>query len=127
MSYLATVDRSYRGSAEAQFFDAFYGILTLADQLGGIDLVLRGSAVTAAISNPGEHVSFRVGSMTLDTLPDHRESIKAMAAAGITVYVDEPGLRALGLDRAALVPGVHCLDTSELASRWCDYDGVWFL
>jgi hypothetical protein len=127
MSYLAIVDRGYRGSAEAQFFDALYGILVLGGQLGGVDLVLRGSAVTAAISEPSRVPVLRVGSLTVTTLPDHRKSIAAMIAMGTRVYVDQPGLAACGLGPEALLPGVQCIDTTALTAEWSAHDGVWFL
>lgn len=54
-------------------------------------------------------------------------SMRAMVAEGVTVYVDEDSLRLYGLTPPALIPGVVCLDTTELAGRWGEYDGVWFL
>lgn len=117
MAYLAIIDRAYRGSAEAGFFDALYGVLMLGDQLGGMDVVLRGTAVTAAVDDgpaPGP-------------LPTPRRPVRELVAKGVPVYVDKPGLEAFGLGDDALLPGVTCMDTAELAGRWPDYDGVWFL
>ena len=54
MAYLVIVDRGYRGSVEAQFFDALYGVQMLGDQLGGKDVVLRGTKVPAALADPGD-------------------------------------------------------------------------
>jgi len=126
MAYLAVVDRIYRGTAEAQFFDALYGILALGDQLGGMDVVLRGTAVTAAIATDAGP-SLRLGSLRVDTPADPRASVRAMVAKGISVFVDQPGLAGFGLAEAALLPGVRCLDTTQLAARWGEYNGVWFL
>lgn len=118
MPYLVIVDRAYRGSTEAQFFDALYGVLMLGDQLGGMDVVLRGTAVTAAIADD---------SPPPESLPDPRRSVRDLTNKGVAVYVDQPGLATFGLDAKALLPGVTCLDTTELAAKWADYDGVWFL
>ncbi|MGW4139500.1 DsrE family protein [Streptomyces mirabilis] len=127
MAYLVIVDRGYRGSAEAQFFDALYGVQMLGDQLGGMDVVLRGTTVTAALADAGPRPELRVGPTVLDSLPDPRRSVRALVDKGAAVFVDQPGLAAFGLDDAALLPGITRLDTAQLAHRWGDYDGVWFL
>jgi intracellular sulfur oxidation DsrE/DsrF family protein len=128
MPYLAVVDRGYRGTAESQHFDALYGILALGGQLGGMDVVLRGTAVTAAVAQGADNrPELRVGCLVVKTLADPRRSVQAMLKQGISVYVDRPALAGFGLDEAALLPGVHCLDTSQLARRWGQYEGVWFL
>ncbi|MGW7436007.1 hypothetical protein [Streptomyces sp. NPDC054849] len=126
MAYLVIIDRGYRGSAEAQFFDALYGVEMLGDQLGGMDVVLRGTSVTAALAGAAPPPEIQVGPTVL-TLADPRRSIRALVDKAAAVYVDEPGLAALGLDHAPLLPGVTRLDTARLAARWGDYAGVWFL
>lgn len=127
MGYLAVVDRGYRGTVESQFFDALYGILAFHQQLGSIDVVLRGSSVTAALICEDDELRLRLGAGESDPLPSPRASVRAMVAEGITVYVDEPSLNAFGLNPGSLIGGVSCLDTTELAVRWARYDGVWFL
>ncbi len=126
MTYLAIIDRGYRGSIEAQFFDALYGVLTFREQLGAIDVVLRGTSVTAAVDGGGVP-SLRLGSTVVDTMPDPRASVRAMIEQDVTVYVDERSVELLGLSGTALLPGVTCLDTTELACRWAEYEEVWFL
>lgn len=126
MAYLAILDRAYRGTAEAQFFDALYGALVLGGSLGGMDVVLRGTAVSAAVDR-GDRPVLRLASVELDVLPDHRGVLAAMVGAGRSVWADEADLAALGLADAPLVPGVRRCDTTGLAVRWGDYDGVWFL
>ncbi|MEU1455729.1 hypothetical protein [Streptomyces avermitilis] len=127
MTYLVIIDRGYRGSAEAQFFDALYGVEMLGDQLGGMDVVLRGTSVTAALAGAAPPPALQLGPTVLNTLADPRRSVGALVDKGAAVYVDEPGLAAFGLDRAPLLPGVTRLDTARLATRWGDYAGVWFL
>lgn len=127
MPYLVMIDRGYRGTAEAQFFDTLYGMLTFGEQLGGLDIVLRGSAVTAAVVPEDERPTLRVGSLVLENLPDPAESVRALLDAGHGVAVDAPDLAEFGLGAADLLPGVRCLDTTRLANRWSQYDGVWFL
>jgi len=124
--YLAVIERGYRGSAEVQFCDLGHLSRGLHSQLGGLDVALRGSAVTFAVSAPPVP-ALRIADRLLDAPPDQRRSVRGLLADGAVVYVDEPDLRALGLPAGRLLPGVTCLDTSVLTDRWPDYRGVWFL
>jgi hypothetical protein len=124
--YLAVIERGYRGSVEVQFCDLGYLARGLHGLLGGLDVALRGSAVTFAVSEPCAP-PLRIAGRPLDTLPDQRRSVRGLLADGAAVYVDEPDLHGLGLSAGRLLPGVVCLDTSALAARWPDYLGVWFL
>lgn len=126
MAYLTIVEGSYRGAVEVQFIDVLYGILSLHDQMGGVDLVLRGDSVTTALAG-GTGFGVRLGSGDQMPLTDPRQTVRAILARGVAVYVDEPSLRRLGLDGTDLLPGVSCVDTSDLAVRWPEYDGVWYL
>lgn len=124
--YLAVLENGYRGAVEVQFADLLYLCRGLHHQLGGMDVALRGSAVTFAVAF-GPNRPLRIGATVLDALPERRCGLRLLMAAGVTVYVDEPDLRCLGLPADRLVPGVTCLDTTDLAGRWADYEGVWFL
>ena len=124
---LAVIDRAYRGAVEAQYFDALYGVREFHRLLGRIDVALRGMAVTYAVPAPAYKPVLRLGSTELDTMPDYRRSVADLVADGISVFVDAPDLVSLGLGDAELVPGVRRADTSALAARWPEYDGVWFL
>ena len=124
---LAILDRPYRGAVEGQYFDALYGVQEFHALLGRIDLALRGLSVTLAVPEDAYRPVLDVGQSTLDTLPDYRGSVRRMVDEGIVVLADETDLVRLGLDPAKVVPGVRLVDTTELATRWPDYDGVWFL
>ena len=124
---LAVLDRAYRGAVEGQYFDALYGVQEFHALLGRIDLALRGLAVTLAAPEGGYRPALDIGQSTFDTLPDYRGSVQRMAEEGIVVMADEGDLVRLGFDPAKVVPGVQVVDTTELATRWPDYDGVWFL
>lgn len=124
---LGILDRAYRGAVEAQFFDALYGVLDFGTQLGGVDLALRGTAVTLAVDEHAYRPVLDFGPLHLDGLPDYRNSMRDLVEAGISVYADESDLQALGFGPADLLPGVSCVDTNRLAATWTDYDGVWFV
>lgn len=124
---LGVIDRAYRGAIEVQFFDALYGILDFRGQLGGVELALRGAAVTLAVDEHDYQPVLDLGSLHLETLPDYRPSVRALVAEGVPVMVDEPDLLRLGFAPEDVVPGVRCLNTNELAARWQEFDGVWFV
>jgi hypothetical protein len=127
MTYLAIVDRGYRGSIEAQFFDALYGVRMFAAQLGGIDLLLRGTSVTAALRPAGDVPRVTLGSEPVALSADPRAAISGLTENGTAVYVDAGSLADLGLGPEAVLPGCAVLDTTELAVRWPGYEQVWFL
>ncbi|MDG4810833.1 hypothetical protein O7634_29095 [Micromonospora sp. WMMD1120] len=127
MAYLAIVDRGYRGSVEAQFFDALYGVRMFASQLGGIDLLLRGTSVTAALQPTGDIPRIVLGSEPVAVSADPRAAITGLVGTGTTVYVDAASLAGLGLDDEPVLPGCAVLDSTELAVRWAAYEQVWFL
>jgi len=124
---LGILDRGYRGAVESQFFDPLYGFLDMREQLGAVDIVLRGLAVTMAVAEDAYTPSLDLGPVRLTTLPDYRRVIADMVAEGMDVTADEPDLRALGFTAADLLPGVSCMDTNGIARKWTDYDRVWFV
>lgn len=127
MTYLAILDRGYRGSLEAQFFDAFYGVRMFAAQLGGIDLLLRGTSVTAALRPAGDVPRVTLGSEPVALSADPRAAVTGLIEQGTTVYVDVASLADLGVGRESVLPECMVLDTTELAVRWPGYEQVWFL
>jgi hypothetical protein len=125
-NYLAIIERGYRGSAETQFADVLYLVRELNRQLGGLDLLLRGLAVTYAAPGPGPTIE--VAGRTLDTLPDPRESLRTLIKEGVQVRVEEADLNALGLTKCdGLLPGVELASWDVAAQLWNDYRDVWFL
>jgi hypothetical protein len=124
---LCVLERAYRGAVEVQFFHALYGLLDLHGQFERVDVALRGAAVTMAVEEDVYRPSVRLGTMTLDTLPDYRASVRDLVAEGFTVYVDRDAVTALGFAPERLVAGTVCVDPAELASRWPEYDQVWFV
>lgn len=122
---LAIVERAYRGAAETQFADVLYLLRELNRQLGGLDLVLRGLAVSYAVAGPMP--ALQVGGRKLDTLPDPSTSLATLIAEGVGVRVESADLYALGLTKNdGLLPGVQCTAWDE-ALRWNEYHNVWFL
>ncbi|MEU5538907.1 hypothetical protein [Streptomyces sp. NPDC020362] len=122
---LAIVERGYRGALDKQFFDELYLATELHRQLGGLDILLRGAAVTYALDAPPPP-ALRIGERTVDTVTDPRAGLRSLLAAGVGVWVEEPALAALGSPRRPL-PGIRLAGEGEVAARWQDYRMVFFL
>lgn len=125
---LIIVERAYRGSVETQFADVLYFIRELNRQTGGLHLALRGLAATYALKAPAYEPAVRLGSRTLDTLPDPRASITEMLGEDAVVWVEETDLAQLGPSaRTRLLDGVRCAAPGELTLRWAEFPRVWFM
>jgi intracellular sulfur oxidation DsrE/DsrF family protein len=129
---LAIIENGHRGGLETQFADVFYLVRELNRQIGRIDVLLRGPAVTCALdavkpdAAEREDRRLRAGP-TLARLPDVRASVRNLLGDGMAVAVDGADLSALGLPSDRLIDGVAVTDGEADATRWLDYDGVWFL
>jgi hypothetical protein len=125
---LAIVERGYRGALEKQFFDELYLATELHRQLGGLDILLRGQAVTYAIDAPPVP-PLRIGNRTVDTLSDPRKGLRTLLDAGVGVWAEEPGLAALGGSGSPdrLLAGIRVAAEGETAARWTEYRMVCFL
>ncbi|MGW3204479.1 hypothetical protein [Streptomyces sp. NPDC001135] len=122
---LAIVERGFRGALDKQFFDELYLATELHRQLGGLDILLRGTAVGYALDAPPPP-ALRIGARTLDTLTDPRAGLRSLLGAGVGVWVEEPALAALGSPRPPL-PGIRLARDGEVAARWQEYRMVFFL
>ncbi|MGW6544051.1 hypothetical protein ACWGBH_14530 [Streptomyces massasporeus] len=122
---LAVVERGYRGALDKQFFDELYLATELHRQLGGLDVLLRGTAVTYALDAPPPP-PLRIGDRVVDTVTDPRAGLRTLLDADVGVWVEEPALAALGSPRRPL-PGVRLAQEGEVAARWKDYRMVFFL
>ncbi|MCL6292859.1 hypothetical protein [Streptomyces sp. 43Y-GA-1] len=124
---LGIVERAYRGAVEKQFFDVLYMAVELHRQLGGMDILLRGPAVTCAL-RAAETAPLTFGGRVLDTLSDQRRDLRALLAAGVRVLVQEEDLTDLGLGPADLVDAaVRPVTSAQLSGWWPHYRMVSYL
>ncbi|OSP44744.1 hypothetical protein B7767_03270 [Streptomyces sp. 13-12-16] len=123
---LAIVERAYRGAVETQFSDALYCAYLFHRHLGGLDVLLRGSAVTYAV-RAGEPPALSLGGRPLTTVNDPRENLAVLLDSEVGVWVEEPDLLAHGLTRDALVPEVRTVPGGAMAARWPVYRAVFHL
>ncbi len=126
---LAVIERGYRGSVEVQYGDLLYVCRGLQSVLGGVDLVLRGSAVTFALAPGAEPAAPPAHEPDAEPgrVPDPRAGLAGLIAAGSRVWVDEPDLCAIGCAHAALLPGAERRDTDLMSELWPEYREVWYL
>ncbi|GGW13138.1 hypothetical protein GCM10018980_76550 [Streptomyces capoamus] len=122
---LAIVERAYRGAVETQFSDALYCAYLFHIHLGGLDLLLRGPAVTYAVR--GATPALRLGGQDLHTVNDPRVNLAVLLDSGVGVWVEEPDLPAHGLSPAALLPDVRTVPAGEITARWSAYRSVFYL
>lgn len=122
---LAIVERGYRGALDKQFFDELYLATELHRQLGGLDVLLRGSAVGYAL-DAAPPPPLRIGNRTVDTLTDPRQGLRTLLGAGVRVLVEEPDITALR-SPLPLVDGVELTPAGATAARWGEYRMVVFL
>lgn len=124
---LGIVERAYRGAVEKQFFDVLYMSVELHRQLGGMDLLLRGPAVTCALRG-AETGPLLLGGRLLDTLGDQRRDLRALIDSGVRVFVQEEDLTDLGFGPADLVDAaVRPVTSAQLTDWWPHYRMVGFL
>ncbi|MFI6849627.1 hypothetical protein OG535_07020 [Kitasatospora sp. NBC_00085] len=124
---LAIVDRGYRGAVEKQFVDTLYLVRELHRQMGGMDILLRGQAVSYA-ARDATVAPLRFGNRVVETLSDPRRDVRALLAAGIRVRAEEPGLIASGLvGREQLLEGVELIGARVAAESWSEYRMICFL
>jgi hypothetical protein len=124
---LAIVERAFRGAVEKQFVDALFLAVELHRQMGGMDILLRGPAVTYAARN-ARVPALRLGDRVVDTLSDPRADVRRLLESGLVVYAEEPGLAAYGLDSGdQLLDGVRRMPAGGAAARCSEYRLVCFL
>lgn len=121
------MERAYRGALDKQYFDALYIAAELHRRLGGLDLLLRGPAVSyAAPAQPTP--ALRIGNRTVDTLTDPRRDLATLIEAGARVWAERADLAVFAPgSEGRLHDGVRLAEPGELAARWPDYRMVCFL
>jgi hypothetical protein len=126
-SVLAILDRPYRGGVEIQYADCLYVARELNRQVVRLTLQLRGPAVTLAVPAEEHCPGLWLGAVRVDTMPDHRQSLRELIADGVTVTAEEADLCLQGIDPHRLLPGIRSVDGAAAAAGWPDYQEVWFL
>lgn len=127
-SVLAIVERAYRGMVEKQFFDVFYLATELHRQVGGLDIALRGHAVSYALR--ARPAPLLIAGRRIDELADPRADLAGLIAAGVGVFADRADLARHCVtepDPDRLLAGVEVLDRADVTRTWPNYRSVCFL
>ncbi|MGW3040431.1 hypothetical protein ACWC9T_10345 [Kitasatospora sp. NPDC001159] len=112
---------------EKQFVDTLYLVRELHRQMGGMDILLRGQAVSYA-ARAATVAPLRFGNRVVETLSDPRKDVQALLDAGIRVRAEEPGLIASGMTgRDQLLEGVELIGARTSAESWSEYRMICFL
>ncbi|GAA2244880.1 hypothetical protein GCM10010232_34890 [Streptomyces amakusaensis] len=123
---LLIIERAYRGGVETQFADVLYFARELNRQQGGLDILLRGLAVTFAAADPAPTPVIHLAGRELDTLPDPRAAVRTLLAEGAGIWAQDGELERLGAGPGWLLEGVR--PTSDAAfPDWPGYRSVHFL
>jgi hypothetical protein len=124
---LAIVERAHRGAVETQFSDALYCAFLFHRHLGGLDVLLRGPAVSYA-ARAGQAPPLRLGNTVFSTVTDSRKGLDVLMESGVGVWAEQPDLLAYGLaGQEALLPGVRSVPGGSMAARWAGYRAVFYL
>ena len=124
---LVIIERAHRGAVEKQFADSLYCTYLFHRDLGGLDLLLRGAAVTYA-ARAAEPPVLRIGHEDLSTSTDPHAGLRTLIEAGVDVYAEQEALAALRLDREDRLLGSVCrIGASAMAVRWASYRSVLYL
>ncbi|WP_411107402.1 hypothetical protein [Streptomyces sp. cmx-4-9] len=124
---LAIIERGYRGAVETQFSDELYCAFLFHRHLGGLDVLLRGSAVTYA-ARAGRTPTLRLGNREITTLSEPRRGLGVLLESGVGVWAETADLRSHGLSAEKdLLPGVRSAAPGAMALRWSGYRAVFYL
>lgn len=119
---LAVIDRDCPGTEDMR--DPLYFCVGVRAQFGGVDLMLRGSAVPSALVAAKDPAQGK----DADARPANPQRyVRSLVRAGVQVWVDEADLAECRGTDQNLIDGVLAADTDALATRWHEYEEVWFL
>jgi hypothetical protein len=125
---LAVIERGYPASSDGRYRDLLYFCVGVRTQFKSMDLVLRGGAVTCAVSQPQTPppgAPSPGGAPNGAPAPD--QYLCTLIRTGVRVWADGIDLAAYGHSAASLLGGVTAIDADAQATTWHEYEEVWFL
>lgn len=123
---LAVIERGYPASSDGRYRDLLYFCVGVRAQFKSMDLVLRGGAVTCAVSQPQTSPPGDPGNAPSGA-PAPGQYLRTLIRTGVRVWADGADLAAYGHSAASLLDGVTAVDADAQATTWHDYEEVWFL
>jgi sulfur transfer complex TusBCD TusB component (DsrH family) len=123
-SSLAIVEKAFRGSLEEQYGHIVWLSEIMRAMGAEHNLLLRGDAVLFAVAGQSR-LSLCLGDVMVTHLPHYESSVRALKAAGASIYAYQPDLKRLGImDR--LIPEVKPVDDKDVAALCEVHQHVWY-
>jgi hypothetical protein len=122
---LVIVERAHRGAVEQRHAHVLWLMEALHRQ-HPTAVLLRGHAAGYAVDAPPPP-PLRLGPGEVEHLPDYREAIDRLRAAGVRLLVSTSSLNVLGLSGRPLIEGLEPVDDAAVVALCAEYDYVWYL
>ena len=122
---LVIVERAYRGAVEQRYAHVLW-LMEALHQQHPTAVLLRGPAAGYAVDAPPPP-PLRLGSGEVEHLPDYRDTMGRLRAAGVRLLVSSSSLDVLELADRALLKGVQPVDDEAIVAVCAYYDHIWYL
>jgi hypothetical protein len=121
---LNIVSTGYRATLEEQDDTVLWLLQALKGAGAEVDLVLRNSAVSYAISGQNA-AGLAFGERRQSQPPRIADDLARIVSKGVRVYLVEDDLAERGIEREDLVSGMQMMRAEQLPRLIADYDAVW--
>jgi hypothetical protein len=125
VAVLVIVERAHRGAVEQRYAHVLW-LMEAIHQQHPTAVLLRGPAAGYAVDAPPPP-PLRLGSGEVEHLPDYRDTIGRLRAAGVRLLVSSSSLDALGLVDRPLLKGVDSTRDDEIVAICAHYNHIWYL
>ena len=125
MAVLVIVERAHRGAVEQRYAHVLW-LMEALHQQHPTAVLLRGHAAGYAVDAPPP-APLRLGSGEVEHLPDYRDTMERLRAAGVRLLVSSSSLEVLEVAGRPLVKGVEPVDDEGIVAICGYYDRIWYL
>ena len=125
MAVLVIVERAHRGAVEQRYAHVLW-LMEALHQQHPTAVLLRGPAAGYAVDAPPPP-PLRLGSGEVEHLPDYRDTMGRLRAAGVRLLVSSSSLDVLELADRPLLKGVEPVDDCAIVEVCAYYDHIWYL
>jgi hypothetical protein len=125
VSALVIVERAHRGAVEQRYAHVLWLMEALHQQVPTA-VLLRGHAAGYAVEAPPPP-PLRLGPGEVGHLPDYRDTVDRLRAAGVRLLVSTSSLDVLGLAGRPLIEGLEPVDDVAMVALCGEYSHIWYL
>ena len=119
------VERAHRGAVEQRYAHVLWLMEALHQQVPTA-VLLRGHAAGYAVEAPPPP-PLRLGPGEVGHLPDYRDTVDRLRAAGVRLLVSTSSLDVLGLAGRPLIEGLEPVDDFAMVALCGEYSHIWYL